>query len=725
MIELLKLLLSLSFSGTVLILILLLSRPLYRNRLSRQWQYYIWLIVVARMLLPFTPEPSLTGSLFQASGSAVMQLRPDGPELLNGRPIPGTDLTDEDIPSDSSGAESAKSMEPGAAGLKIPLQPAAQNLWLIFGFLWLMAAAGLLIRKITVYQSFIKYLRAGRMEVTDMELWERLGTLAERAGIKRAVGLYTNSLISSPLLIGFFHPCIMLPYEKMADSDFENTILHELMHYRRRDMFYKWLVQVTICLHWFNPLVYWMGAEINRACEFSCDEAVISTFGRQAQLAYGETLLRAADAKGKYSDSLASVTLSENATLLKERLDAIMNYKKKSKITISISIILSALLLCGFALTGAYTVRAADKPQSPENNASRHDGRAPKNLQTKTAKAAHIIRKERPNLEISIDSNAAVKLVPTSAKDVTVDYADTLYDVSVENENGDWKVDISYIGSYSKYTSAVLHIPDTAFGEIGIHVDEATLYFNSVFRYGETINAKISDYASIFYTVPSGFQGTLNMTAPDCYLELYSDDGYKNCDVTISNGSTFGDIADGFTKRGNRFVYSDGTKAGVINIDLGSGGYVSIEAGASETAKPAKEPAPEPELYAPDSSEKLVIPVSLHTIGENEAVCIGEIPDIRDAVSFEYDITCGDSQGTISAGLRRPGLDSDWFFRCQVNITEDNSTLQTRFDNHFNSAMGIYDTYKGSYRFYIQNKGGTLSDISGTVTVQYGAVTPD
>ena len=85
MIELLKLLLSLSFSGTVLILILLLSRPLYRNRLSRQWQYYIWLIVVARMLLPFTPEPSLTGSLFQASGSAVMQLCPDGPELLNGR----------------------------------------------------------------------------------------------------------------------------------------------------------------------------------------------------------------------------------------------------------------------------------------------------------------------------------------------------------------------------------------------------------------------------------------------------------------------------------------------------------------------------------------------------------------------------------------------------------------------------------------------------------------
>lgn len=131
---------------------------------------------------------------------------------------------------------------------------------------------------------------------------------------------------------------------------------------------------------------------------------MISTFGRQAQLAYGETLLRAADAKGKYSDSLASVTLSENATLLKERLDAIMNYKKKSKITISISIILSALLLCGFALTGAYTVRAADKPQSPENNASRHDGRR-----------LRICRQKRQRQLISFERNVLISRFPLIA----------------------------------------------------------------------------------------------------------------------------------------------------------------------------------------------------------------------------------------------------------------------------------------------------------------------
>lgn len=59
-----KLILSLSLSGTVLIVLLLLSRPLYRDRLSKRWQYYIWLIVILRLLLPVTPGNSLTGTFF-------------------------------------------------------------------------------------------------------------------------------------------------------------------------------------------------------------------------------------------------------------------------------------------------------------------------------------------------------------------------------------------------------------------------------------------------------------------------------------------------------------------------------------------------------------------------------------------------------------------------------------------------------------------------------------
>ncbi|MCI8478954.1 MAG: peptidase, M56 family protein, partial [Oscillospiraceae bacterium] len=54
--ECFKTVLSLSLSGALLILVLLLIKPLVRDRLSKRWQYYIWLVVLARLLLPFAPE---------------------------------------------------------------------------------------------------------------------------------------------------------------------------------------------------------------------------------------------------------------------------------------------------------------------------------------------------------------------------------------------------------------------------------------------------------------------------------------------------------------------------------------------------------------------------------------------------------------------------------------------------------------------------------------------
>lgn len=65
---------SMSVSGSLLILILFLLKPLFQNRISRQWQFYVWLIVVARLLLPVTPDASLVGSLFQWAGQAAAHL---------------------------------------------------------------------------------------------------------------------------------------------------------------------------------------------------------------------------------------------------------------------------------------------------------------------------------------------------------------------------------------------------------------------------------------------------------------------------------------------------------------------------------------------------------------------------------------------------------------------------------------------------------------------------
>lgn len=348
--EILKVVLSLSLSGSLLMLVLLLCKPLLRNKIGKGWQYYIWLVVIARLLLPFAPETSLVGGLFLMAeqGAAQTETAPDYVVEQNIAPVPQTEA--------NTGLEGVTAPPQGKAqtAVMVTVQRiftyTLQNLWLV----WLVVALILLIRKVTTYQGFVRYVRAGRAEVSDTDILDRLAVMGEQWGVKRPVELYTNSLISSPLLLGFFRPCIVLPTADLPKDDFEYIILHELTHYRRRDMFYKWLVQLTVCLHWFNPLVYLMGREVSRACELACDEGVISKLDVKKQRAYGDTLLNATATGGDYRDSLASMTLSESKELLKERLAAIMKFKKSTTTMACVSGLLAVGFLCGAAFAGAY-----------------------------------------------------------------------------------------------------------------------------------------------------------------------------------------------------------------------------------------------------------------------------------------------------------------------------------------------------------------------------------
>ena len=341
--ELMKSVLSLSLSGSLLILLLLLCGPLIRNRLSRRWQYYIWLVVVARLLLPLSPAAGPVGALFQdrtpdtgLHASAAPAEGGFSAVLLPGQAT---------APSASQPEEDQAASAPEAAGTAV-----WERLWPV----WLVTALLLLVRKITAYQSFARYVRAGREEVSDPALLDRLARIGAWAGVRRPVELYVNRLAASPLLLGFFRPAIVLPTAELPEEDFAYTAAHELIHLRRRDVLYKWLVQAAVCIHWFNPLVWLMSGEIGRACELSCDEAVIRRLSPEERRAYGDTLVRAMEAGGGWRGSPASVALNQGGKQLKERLKAIMRYKKGSKLTTAASLLLAAALIAGAASAGAY-----------------------------------------------------------------------------------------------------------------------------------------------------------------------------------------------------------------------------------------------------------------------------------------------------------------------------------------------------------------------------------
>ena len=342
--EFIKILLSLSVSGALLLLLILGLKPLYKNKFSKRWQYYIWIVVALRFLLPFTPDTTIIGSLFEKfDTTAITNEIPTNPNV----PVPAD--------TGNSKAEPIQTnREITTAAMREPVDK-----YVCLFFIWSALALVLFVRKVTVYQGFIQYIKAGNKEVSDIKILNLLSDCEEKLKIKTRVELSCNPLIASPMLIGFFRPRIILPVGEWEDKELSYIFVHELTHYKQRDMFYKWLIQIVVCVHWFNPFVYLLEKEVNKSCELSCDEKVISILNEKAKREYGDTLISFLKSNNLYKSSLASVTLTEGAEQLKERLGAIMKFRKKSKAIIAITAIFTAAVCVCFFVTGAYAAPSA------------------------------------------------------------------------------------------------------------------------------------------------------------------------------------------------------------------------------------------------------------------------------------------------------------------------------------------------------------------------------
>ncbi len=142
-------------------MLLLVGKRLLQDKVSRQWQYYIWLIVILRLLLPFGPERTLPikTTVRQTVTQAELLPQPIGAPAAGMKKMP--------IPT-----EARPHSLPGVGTLL------AEHLWLA----WLAAALGLLTRKATAYRRFLRCLKAGLTPVSDLALLNRLSIIAGQAG---------------------------------------------------------------------------------------------------------------------------------------------------------------------------------------------------------------------------------------------------------------------------------------------------------------------------------------------------------------------------------------------------------------------------------------------------------------------------------------------------------------------------------------------------------------
>ena len=345
----------LGVSGTALGLLLMLLRRTAGKRLPGVFYHLAWLVVLLRFVVPLpglVPVRSASAPTYIASstegarpfGAAQPVSGPGGDEdiirVKGNTGAADADAVKESAPAPVSESPSAARAAVSWADIKsVLLSP---RLW---GAVWLAGALISAARNITGYRRFVRTVRRTEREPTDADL-----ALYFSMPGARKPGLVRSRCVSSPMLMGVLRPTLVLPGRDYTPDMLTNIFRHELTHYRRGDIVYKWFAALVFSVHWFNPLAPLFRRELDRVCELSCDEYILRDMSRAEMQSYGETLLALASRRTMQSSAFVTSFATQKRDL-KERLEQIMSFRPKGRA--SLALVLAALLLlagCGAAL---------------------------------------------------------------------------------------------------------------------------------------------------------------------------------------------------------------------------------------------------------------------------------------------------------------------------------------------------------------------------------------
>jgi beta-lactamase regulating signal transducer with metallopeptidase domain len=140
---------------------------------------------------------------------------------------------------------------------------------------------------------FLSWLRRWAAPVTDGEAIRAFNQLGDRLGLHRRPRLLVCQGLKVPMLAGILRPALLLPQEGVSGEALGFSLLHELTHFRRRDIWLKTLAMWASALHWFNPLMWYMVRLVERDIELACDEDALRSLPKSDFAAYGQTILNA------------------------------------------------------------------------------------------------------------------------------------------------------------------------------------------------------------------------------------------------------------------------------------------------------------------------------------------------------------------------------------------------------------------------------------------------
>lgn len=184
--------------------------------------------------------------------------------------------------------------------------------------------------------------------------YERLNYILEKCknnlNIKKKICIKIRNNLQSPCIYGVIKPKILIPKELIKEDDelILNIFMHELSHYKRKDMITNFILLITLLIHWFNPFVYILFKKTRQNIEMATDEMATNKMNKDERKKYGFTLINLLQMYQNQTSASRMLCIADDAKNMEKRIKKIKLSDKNKILILMFAIILIICMLIPF-----------------------------------------------------------------------------------------------------------------------------------------------------------------------------------------------------------------------------------------------------------------------------------------------------------------------------------------------------------------------------------------
>lgn len=361
-----------SLMASVLVLLLLSIKKIFYQRIGAKLHHVMWILVLLRLLMPVAIEsPFSIFNFFPGQAQIPINLI-NGNTILNMLPYTHDSLALGQLSLNNKKAnEHQVDGSPPAQDLRPQInnnstdkteQNPYQFILKLLSRLWLIGVLCLFLFSNIIRIRFMRRIKVFK-KLDDPHIELLVEKCSKKLKIKKSIPVYIAPYFKSPCITGTINPSIYLPvgiYNKVNHGQLQHIFLHELAHYKRKDLLYSFFAKLAVGIHWFNPLIWLAVKQMRLDREIACDAYVMETLGENETRPYGLTLINLSKIFSNRHRQLRLESFFGTNNQLERRISMISRFKKGSY-RLSAVAVLCLMLIGAATLTNA--ISATNEPK--------------------------------------------------------------------------------------------------------------------------------------------------------------------------------------------------------------------------------------------------------------------------------------------------------------------------------------------------------------------------